>query len=85
MKGTTIMYIQLLKATDIERDERGMAWSWRSTGECIATFTDADKFMAYVKEHAAELGDVVAFTGSASQLQQANLIIADLAKKAGAL
>lgn len=79
------MYIQLLKAVDIQRDERGMAWTWKTTGECLATFTDADKFMTYVKEHAAELEDVVAFTGSASQIQQANLIIADMLKKAGKL
>lgn len=79
------MYIQLLKAKDIQRDERGMAWTWRSTGEVVETFTDADKFIAYVKEHAAELSDVVAFTGSASQLAQANLIIADMLKKAGKL
>jgi len=79
------MYIQLLKAVDIERDERGMAFTWRNTGEVVETFTDANKFMTYVKEHAAELGDVVAFTGSASQIQQANLIIADQLKKVGKL
>jgi len=79
------MYIQLLKAVDIERDERGMAFTWRNTGEVVETFTDATKFMEYIKEHAAELRDVVAFTGSASQIQQANLIIADQLKKAGKL
>jgi hypothetical protein len=79
------MYIILEKAKEIQRDERGMAWTWRGTGEQVATFTDANKFMTYVKEHAAELGDVVAFTGSASLLQQANLIIADQLKKAGVL
>lgn len=79
------MYIQLMRAKDIQRDERGMAWTWRTTGEVLETFTDANKFMTYVQEHAAELSDVIAFTGSASQLQQANLIIADMLKKAGKL
>lgn len=80
------MYIILEKAVDIQRDkDTGMAWTWRGTGEKIAEFTDGDAFMTYVKEHAAELGDVIAFTGSASLLNQANLIIADQLKKAGVL
>lgn len=80
------MYIILEKAVDITRDEKtGMATSWRGTGEKVQTFTDGNKFMAYVKEHAAELGDVIAFTGSASLLTQANLIIADQLKKVGKL
>lgn len=78
------MYIQLMRAKDIKRDpDTGIAWTWRSTGEVIETFTDPDKFIAYVQEHASELKDTIAFTGSASQIQQANYIIAEALKKAG--
>lgn len=80
------MYIILEKATDITRDkDSGMAVSWRGTGEVIKEFRDGDAFIAYVKEHTNELKDVVAFTGSASLLQQANFIIAEELKKAGLL
>lgn len=79
------MYIILEKAVEIERDEHGIAMSWRGTGETIKTFTDGDKFVAYVKEHAAELKDAVAFTGSASLLQQANFVLGSELKKVGLL
>lgn len=77
------MYIMLQRATDITRDEQGTATSWRGTGETLATFTKADDFIKYVEDNAADLKDVIAFTGSASLLLQANAIIADKAKKAG--
>lgn len=80
------MYIILQRATEINRDpENGMATSWRGTGETIKEFTDGDKFISYVKEHASELKDVVAFTGSASLLQQANFVIGQELKKAGVI
>lgn len=80
------MYIVLEKAVEISRDEKtGMATSWRGTGKTIATFTNGDKFIAYVKENVKDLKDAVAFTGSASLLQQANFIIAEELKKAGLL
>lgn len=77
------MYIILQKAVDIQRNEAGAPISWRGTGETLETFTDGDKFVAYVKEHAAELKDVVAFTGSASLITQANYIIGQELRKAG--
>lgn len=79
------MYIILEKAVDIERDEHGIAFTWRGTGEKVKTFTDGDRFVAYVKENAKDLKDVIAFTGSASLLRQANFIIAEELKKAGVL
>lgn len=80
------MYIILEKATEIKRDtETGMATSWRGTGERVKEFTNGDKFVAYVKENAKDLKDVVAFTGSASLIQQANFIIAEELKKVGKL
>jgi hypothetical protein len=80
------MYIILEKAKNIERDkETGTAWTWTGTGETLATFTEPDKFIAYVQENAKDLKDVIAFTGSASQLQQANFIIAEELKKVGLL
>lgn len=80
------MYIVLERAVDIQRDkDSGAPWTWRSTGETIKTFTDGDEFIAYVKEHAAELKDAVAFTGSASLISQANYIIGQELRKAGKL
>jgi len=80
------MYIILQKAVDIERDEKtGAAWTWKTTGQNIETFTNPDKFMEYVKVHANDLQDVIAFSSSASQIAQANLIIADQLKHAGLL
>lgn len=77
------MYIILQKAKDIERNEHGAPVSWRGTGETISTFNDGDKFIAYVKEHINDLTDAVAFTGSASLLQQANHVLGQELIKAG--
>ena len=81
------MYIILQKADDIVRDpETKMPISWRGTGENVAEFRDGDKYVAYVKENAKALGkNTVAFTGSASLLQQANFILVEELKKVGAL
>lgn len=78
------MYIILQRATNIERDpQTKMPFSWTGTGETIAEFTNGDKYVAYVKEHAKELKNVVAFTGSASLLQQANFVLLEEQKKVG--
>lgn len=81
------MYILLQKATDIVRDpETQMPVSWRGTGVNVQEFKDGDKYIEYVKANAKELGkDVVAFTGSASLLQQANFILVEELKKVGVL
>ena len=84
LKGTTSMFIILQKAQNIERDpETKMPFSWQGTGENVKTFTNGDEYVAYVKQHAKELKDVVAFTGSASLLQQANFILVEELKKVG--
>lgn len=75
------MYIILEKAKEITRDEQGVAISWRGTGETVGTFTSADKLVQYIKDNAKDLKNVIAFTGSASQLYQANAIIANERKK----
>jgi hypothetical protein len=79
------MYIILERADEITRDEQGVAISWRGKGQTLGTFTNADKLVEYIKENVADLKDVIAFTGSASQLWQANAIIANELKKAGLL
>ena len=79
------MYIILQKADDIVRDpETKMPISWRGTGKDVATFNDGNKYIEYVKANAKQLGkDTVAFTGSASLLQQANFVLVEELKKAG--
>lgn len=81
------MYIILQKADDIVRDpETKMPISWRGTGENVAEFRDGDAYVNYVKANAKQLGkNTVAFTGSASLLQQANFILVEELKKVGAL
>lgn len=81
------MYIILQKADDIVRDEQTlMPISWRGTGENVKEFRDGEKYVAYVKENAKALGkNVIAFTGSASLLQQANFILVEELKKVGVL
>ncbi len=81
------MYIILQKAVDIVRDEQTqMPISWRGTGENVQEFRDGDAYIEYVKANAKTLGkDTVAFTGSASLLQQANFILVEELKKLGIL
>lgn len=78
------MYIILQKATEIERDPvTKMPFSWKGTGKNVAEFRNGDAYVKYVKENAKDLKDVVAFTGSASLLQQANFILVEELKKLG--
>ena len=81
------MYILLQKATDIVRDpETQMPISWRGTGENVQEFKDGDKYINYVKENAKALGkDTIAFSGSASLLQQANFVLVEELKKVNVL
>ena len=81
------MYILLQKATDIVRDPATqMPVSWRGTGVNVQGFTNGDKYIEYVKANVKTLGlDTVAFTGSASLLQQANFVLVEELKKVGLL
>ena len=76
-------YLELHKATQIRRDDSGMATSWRG-GKLIKKFTMPLEFVDYVRANADKLKDAVAFTGSASLIVTANaLIAADELKKVG--
>lgn len=77
------MYILLQRAKNIDRNDAGAPVSWTGTNETIGTFTDGDKFIAYIQENIKDLGNAVAFTGSASMIQQANHIIGQELIKAG--
>lgn len=77
-------YLDIARGKNIERDEKGVPFSWQR-GEVLETFTSADKFMDYVKVHAHDLKDCVAFSGSHSLLRDANIFLTEELQRQGVL
>jgi hypothetical protein len=75
-------YVQLQHATDIQRDADGQLLSYR-TGWVIASFRQPEAFLDYVRQHASELPDTVAFSGSAGLNASANNFLFLEQRKAG--
>jgi hypothetical protein len=78
------VYVELHKATEIERDLDGVPWTYKFK-ELIGKFNNPDNFVAYVKENIKDLVDAVAFSGSASTIVGANTLLGQELKKAGLL
>lgn len=73
-------YLELHRAKDLLRDEQGYPYYWR-TREVVTEFNDPSNFIAYVQNNIRRLKNVVAFSGSASQIASANQFITDQLKK----
>ncbi len=73
-------YLELQKASHIQRDVNGIPFAWRG-GRVVQSFHNPNEFLDYVREHRSELKNTVAFTGSASLIASANAYLSSELKK----
>lgn len=76
------MWLALVKAKNIKRDEYGAPWTWTSQGT-IEEFDKGEDFLTYVENHISDLKDAAAFSGSASTITSANYILGKALKEKG--
>ena len=77
-------YLELQSASDIKRTRQGIPYAWR-TGKTKYKFYTETAFLDFVQENAPKLTNMVAFTGSATLITQANTFLAQEIKKVAAL
>lgn len=73
------MQILIQEATEINRDNDGYPYSWKS-GNTLFTATTSKEFYDFV-DALKDYSNIVAFTGSASNLMTANAYIAHKLKE----
>jgi len=80
------MNLALERAVDIQRySDTGLPFSWRGTGTIIKKFYSWEQYEDYIHRQRRRLKTAVAFSGSASTINRANVLLARELKKEGIL